>query len=317
MRRSRALFLTAAAALSGCGGVQTGTSPTGAPAIRDSSPLSTTSGDLLYFGHAVREDTTFRYLLSVVTFPGGKPVATVRLKGPTVGACSDASGNVWVVVQKGREFNAYEYEHGGTAPIAKIHVEHPEDFVTDCAIDPSTGNLAVLVGGPSAKGYAEVWAGARPGEPARYAIPFTPTACAYDADGDLFVDGWIGSTVLFNLAELTKGSSTFEPVALDKEPQNYPGAVRWDGTYLDIADSKIYRVSISGYRGHVAQIVTFDKLSYVADFDVSGAELAGTAGNNGDVIGLWPFPAGGRISKKLAHLPYRSRGIAISAGSGG
>jgi hypothetical protein len=307
--------------LAGCGGAQSGMPAGGWAASQLPSLASSTSGDLLYFGHAVGRRPNFRGLLSVVMFPSGKPFATIDLPGLAQGACSDTSGNVWVVVKENYDFNAYEYAHGGTVPIATIHIVRAQDFATDCAVDPSTGNLAVLVGGRSATSYAEIWAHAREGKPARYQMLFTPTSCVYDADGNLFVDGWSGDTVLFELAELSKGSRAFANVTLDKPPLNYPGHIRWDGSDIDIADNsfsdsfKIYRVKVSGYSGHVAQIVRLKYLSYLAVFDVHGARLAGTAGSNGRFLSLWPFPAGGKSTRTLAKLKYQARGVAISVGS--
>jgi hypothetical protein len=286
-----------------------------APAVRGDA-----SGDLLYIGHAVRIGSGFQGELSDFTFPGGKSVSTIDLPGLATGVCSDSSGNVWVMVLTNHAYNMYEYAHGGTTPITTIHILHPHDFAQDCAVDPTTGDLAVLTGGTGSRlsGYAEIWAGARPGKPAIFSIPFTPTSCTYDGNGNLFADGWIGSTVLFNLAELSNGSRSFARVTLDKTPANYPGNLRWDGRYVDVADNnfrgygKLYRVEISAYKGHIAGIVRPNKMTYMAVFDVLGSQLVGTSGNEGKSVGFWNYPGGGKRLMMLPRFPYPVRGLAIS-----
>jgi hypothetical protein len=309
-------FSAASLILASCGGSSSqNVTPSLAPAVRGA-----TNGDLLYVGHAVRIGSGFRGELSVFTFPGGKSVSTIDLSGLATGVCSDSSGNVWVVVLTNHTYNAYEFAHGGTTPVTTIHIPHPHDFAQDCAVDPTTGDLAVLTGGLGSppSGNADVWAGARPGKPEVFSIPFSPTSCTYDGNGNLFADGWIGSTVLFNLAELSKGSRSFARVALDKTPGSYPGGVRWDGQYVDVADNnfsgygKLYRVEISTYKGHVASIVRPNKMSYMAVFDVLGSELVGTSGNEGKTVGFWNYPAGGKRLMMLARFPYPVRGLAIS-----
>lgn len=309
-------FFAASLMLANCGGSSSqSVLPSVAPVARADA-----NGDLLYVGHAVRVGSTFQGELSVFTFPGGKSVSTIDLLGLATGVCSDSSGNVWVVVGANRAYSAYEFAHGGTTPITTIRIPHPHGFAADCAVDPNTGDLAVLTGasGGSPSGNADVWAGARPGKPMQFAIPFTPTSCTYDSTGNLFVDGWIGDTVLFDLAELSKGSRSFAPVSLDKTPEDYPGNVRWDGQYVDVADNnfsgygKLYRVTVSGYDGHVASIVRPNELYYQPVFDVLGSALVGTSGHSGKMVSLWDYPAGGKRVKMLARFPYPPRGLTIS-----
>jgi hypothetical protein len=306
-------FSAASLAFTSCGGSSSqNITPTVAPAVR-----SATNSDLLYVGYTARMGSTSQGVLSVVTFPGGTPVATIDLAGYPTGACSDTSGNVWVVVMQNRTFSAYEFAHGGRKPIHTIHIPHPYGFAQDCAIDPTTGDLAVLTGAAgSFGGYADVWAGARPGKPAAYVIQFTPTSCTYDSSGNLFVDGWIGSTVFFDLAELMKGSGAFAPVTLKKPLVNYPGAVRWDGQYLDVADigsrgRGIYRIDVSEYNGRVVSIVDLQDVYYLAVFQVQGDTIAGNSGYTGSSVSLWNFPAGGKRVKTIGRFSH-VRGLAIS-----
>ena len=55
------------------------------------------------------------------------------------GECVDGAGNVFVTNSfKGQ---ILEYAHGGTTPIATL--SDPNQYPIDCAVDPTTGNLAV------------------------------------------------------------------------------------------------------------------------------------------------------------------------------
>lgn len=299
-----------------CGGSSSpNVTPIVAPAVRADA-----SGDLLYVAVHTGGGAAYRGILSVVTFPGGKPVNTIDLSGYPSGVCSDMSGNVWVVQENHHVHVADEYAHGGMKPIAQIHVPHGRALSMGCAVDPTTGNLAVLVaGGVLGRGFVEVWAGARPGKPASFAVSFYPTGCTYDGSGNLFVDGYEGSGY-FEFAELSKGSSRVEPVKLNKRPYNIPGGVAWDGTYVDLADNdgagpgKIYRISVSSYEGRVAAIVRFAQLNYAPMFALSGDWLVGTSGLYGHAVSLWHFPAGGPRVKVLERSDYPATGVTISRG---
>jgi hypothetical protein len=324
MKRIVTLILPVAVALNACGALrqaQDDTQPAGGVLPSRATLPASSSGALLYVGNAVRIGKKFQGLLTILTFPDAKPYSTIRLNGDATGVCSDTSGNVWAVVRQDREVDAYEFAHGGAVPIAKIRVKHAHKYSSDCAVDPTTGNLAVLDGAKprsKAMGHAEIWANARAGKPATFALPFEPISCTYDANGNLFVDGSIGSTELFALAELTKGSPSFAKVTLDRVPANYPGNIRWDGSYVDIVDNdfmghgKIYRVDVTAYKGHVADVLHLHDLYYFAVFDVADGVLAGTAGNNGRKLLTWPYPRGGKASAPAMGFQYPPRGVAVS-----
>ena len=200
-------------------------------------PASSFGGDLLYVTNAKKlGPNKYVGLIEVLTFPQGKPYATIHLHGFANGLCTDASGNVWAVAGEKHDWQAYEYAHGGTTPILRIRIKNAHSYAEGCAIDPGSGDLAVLTGayeGSGIRSYAYIWKGAKPGKPASYPLTFTPAACAYDATGNLFIDGWIGSTVFFALDKLAKGSNAVMKVAIDKALYGYPGGVEWDGTYID------------------------------------------------------------------------------------
>jgi hypothetical protein len=308
------------ATLAGCGGAP---SPLAGPqALEPAGTRTSSSGSpLLYAAH---DDRARVGLVSVLTFPQGKPFATIRTPGYPIGTCSDAAGNVWVVVEEPHNWNAYEYAHGGTTTIAKIHIPNPT-YASGCAVDPTTGNLAVFTGveegspGP----VIDIWAGARKGRPAQYAMSFSPTAGAYDASGNLFIDGYIGSTLFFGFGELAKGSKAFATISVNARVLGYPGGVQWDGQYISVLAGNnryqaiVFRLSVSG---KVATVVGKVRLrSASTNFGplfIQGRMAVATSGSKMDIVRLWSYPAGGAATQTIARFGNAVRGLTVSvAGS--
>jgi hypothetical protein len=324
--RALSTIVGTVAALAGCNGLQ---GQTGAPvppapfAGREAAVgVRAASGDLLYVAHAKKIGTTYRPLLSVLTFPGGKHVATITLDGFAAGVCSDRKGNVWVVEDQSPAWNAYEFAHGGTKPIAELHITDAHDLAGDCAVDPTTGNLAILTGfyegsSPSAAA-VEVWADAK-GKPTRYPVDTTPVGCAYDDHGNLFLDGYVGDTVIFELGELAKGSSSLTQIAVKNGPEWLPGGVAWDGKYVDVVSeaqhyaAAVFRIRVSGKTGDIVGVVHPTKMYYVAWFALKDGMLVANGGAKGQSVSLWSYPGGGKRSAILARYPVTVRGLAISA----
>ena len=272
------------------------------------------SGDLLYIAHSGHH--RFHGLLSVLTFPQGKLVSTIPIRRFATGICSDTSGNVWIIVADDNHRTAYEYAHGGTTPIATIHILHSRSG-NACAIDPTSGNLAIITGDRLGRNFADVYAGAREGKPASYQIPFTPTACIYDDGGNLFVDGAHGSTIFFKLGELAKDANAFTNVTLNKAASWYPGGLQWDGKYLALVEPfrqqgpSIYRIKIAGSVGDVVGAVHLDTLWSGSPLAIGDGTAVATA-DEGNVVAQWRYPAGGKRIKTLVQYEYGVGGLAIS-----
>ena len=274
---------------------------------------------LLYTIRAEKKRSGYRSTLSAYAFPNGRLVYSISLHGLGSGLCSDTSGNVWVVVTTGKQHTAYEYAHGGKTPIAHIVTGDGGGSVADCAVDPTTGNLAVLgqAAGSGTDGYVKIWPGAR-GKATSYPISFQPTSCTYDASGNLFVDGFVGSTVFFELAELVMGAKSFDSVRLTRGGDFYPGGLAWDGTYLDVVTqgraprASLFRVAVTRSRGHVVDVILLNGLYFTATIAMDGKTIAGTSGPNGHIVSMWPFPAGGMATKNVAHYRSGPSGMTIS-----
>jgi hypothetical protein len=215
------------------------------------------------------------------------------------GLCTDKSGDVWVVNDGASEM--VEYAHGGTGSIATL--SDPSEYPEGCAIDPTTGNLAVAnFSSNTGGGNVVIYADAK-GTPQAYSDPSIVDYrfCGYDANGNLFVDG-VNASSAFVLAELPKGSSTFTDIAISQKIE-WPGGVQWDGKHVAVGDTDavtVYRVN--PFNGHVVGSTKLDGANYVDQFWVNGSvstrKKAKRArvlapSQDGGSLALYKYPAGG------------------------
>jgi hypothetical protein len=249
-------------------------------------------GDLLYVVSASSGKVEY------MTYPQGRRLGALSNVGFPLGVCADTDGDVWIPALRSRSaVRLYEFAHGGTKPIATIPV--PARNQGTCAVDPATGNLALL----SDAGAILVWTGARPGEPEVYSVPFTPVAGAYDDGGNLFFDG-LQSRGELALAELPRGASAIVNITLDKNATT-PGGVQWDGkcfalqTVNERRQHVIYRVKTSGSNGRVIQTVKLRQIPARAWFWIGDRTIVSTENRNARRIGIWPYPYGGTPVKSF------------------
>ena len=117
----------------------------------------------------------------VLSYPGGKLVGSLGITGNNL--CSDARGDVFIPTSG---YDVVEYAHGGNSPIETLA---DGDIPLGCAVDPTTGNLAVT---NEASGAGEVAIFPKAKEPSTWhRDPDIGTfgLCGYDDRGNLFVDG--------------------------------------------------------------------------------------------------------------------------------
>jgi len=246
--------------------------------------------------------------VKVYDYPSGKPVgALTGLSAPT-GDCTNQSGDVWVVNSGASGLS--EYAHGGKKPIAKL-VDTAARNLLGCAVDSTTGNLAVTdLGGPSGGGNLVIYTDAK-GTPSEYTASALEFAyfCAYDTNGDLFVDG-LNSNGQFVLFELPRESSALESITLD-QTVGFPGGVAWVDKQLAIGDqlyeskheSAIYEFAISGSSGKLTGTTPLSGSCDVIDFALySGFVIAPDACQN--TVGFYLYPTGGSPTKTLTGLQY-------------
>lgn len=298
--RSAAVLLVFVA--SGCSGAQTATAvPSENRAM--AAPFGI-KGNLLYVDEGYRSRQSESGRVAIYTYPGLKLVAKFTVSKPgappsgTTGMCSDAQGDVFIAGDYDQNAAIYEYAHGGTTPIAAL--DDGAYDANDCAIDGTTGNLAVVnyvTGNTSAN--VSIFQNAQ-GTPTIYTDPnlVDYLSCTYDDSGNLFVDGTNSSNAA-EIVELPAGSSTFSSVSLNVTLRS-TGAVLWRKGLLVIQDraaDKVYRVSISGSTGTVVGKTRIRQKGSSGELDyIWNDRLIGPDGNHlaGGQVGIWRFPAGGR-----------------------
>jgi hypothetical protein len=315
LRRS-ALIISAAALLAGCGGSQ--------PPISASSAVPQTAtiavhvergkswmlpaaknGDLLYVGGGGLDHG----YLHVYSYPQGKLVGKITGLVEPYGECVDSAGDLWVVTNEPPE--AIEYAHGGTTPIATLNVP-TNDYAYGCAVDPTTGNLAVTSGTG-----VFVYQNAQ-GTPTAYNDWDIPDYCSYDNKGNLFVVVGGGE-----LTELLEGSSGFNIIQVDISGAY--STVQWDGHYLALGGVAhgghkpvtVYKVAVSGTGGKVLKTTDLStKYDHPngAQFWVQGRTIVQPT-NRGKQIGIWAYPAGGMPTTLITNfgpIKYDTLAVAVS-----
>ncbi len=237
-----------------------------------------------------------------VTYPEGEKVGSIDfgLYSYLTAACSDRSGNVWIV-----NYGALDkYAYGSTKA---IRIRSLPFGVAGCAADLASNDLAAVGQGGvgvirNERGKAHVY---------HTKSYYKLRSCGYDASGDLFVDGvqaYNGSAVFL---ELPSGSSKLVKLTLGKKIGD-PGQIQWDGHYVAIQDRKkpydIYQVSFSGNKGTVMNTVTFTGLRKpVMPSWIQGATAIVPYSQHGkfsDAVGFFNYPAGGAAIKVLSGRTY-------------
>jgi len=310
-------FCVLALALAGCGSGQGAPGIPGAgfvsqaatarsEASRVRQARSKVAGDLLYVG-GDRESYVF-------TYPQGKLVEELPLG--SFGMCADRSGNVYFTGVR----TITEYAHGATEPIASYTVG---GTAFSCAADIETGRLAVVVLCISGCKGDEVAIFDHPGAPpTTYQDPAMKSMlyCGFDGHGNLYVDGYSGSTV--TVAELPAGSATFTDYPVLQQVVN-PGQIQWDTRHITLEERfhpVIYRLSFTPLGAQVKDTVALQQEGVrAAQSWIFGNAIAipnGPATKRPLDIRIWAYPKGGTPMQILSHFIPRFReidGVAFSA----
>ena len=278
------------AMLAGCGGSQP---PVGAPGAMLQVPALATQagrGTSWMLPEARSEDLLYApdVDIGVCAYPSGTPVGTIAGFYAN-GICSDKSGNVFAVDRAYAQVD--EFPHGSLTPSAILHLNQP----LYCAVDPNTGNLAVVVGSHGRYAAVAIFT-AEKGRPKYYDYSNYNARfwnCAYDSHSNLVVAVSLGNSLL---AELPKGGSKFQNLKLKGSGGfSMPNPVQWDGKYLTVGNQSgsstftIYRLKLTG-----------TSLSIVGRSILNAYGVGSTWFEPGTLIGtsvsgvsLWKYPAGG------------------------
>ena len=245
---------------------------------------------------------------------------------------SNKSGNVYVA-----DFGTskiYEFAHGATTPSAVAYDGY--GYAIGCAVDPTTGNLAVATyeGFGYTSGGIDVFAGGPSGAQTYYTNPtvYFMWPPAYDSHGNLFVEGENETGQYTAFAELPHGNSNFDVLA--GVSIVFPGGVARFGKYLAVTDqtykggmtSAIYTVTTSGSTAtiiHTSDLT--DDCAGSQDYtDVAQPIVVGTGKKALVVTGnsyctnrfdFWNLANGGNPTRELhANIaPYYGYGEAVSS----
>jgi len=251
----------------------------------------------------------------VLAYPTGNVVGTLSGFDAPEGLCSDRSGNIFVVDFGAQEI--FEYSHGGQTPIQEL--DDSGNDPNGCAVDPSSGNLAVAGGYHfygDAAGNIAIFKKAQ-GSPAVYQTNlFEFSYCTYDNDSNLFAEGNVNGSEGI-IAELPRSANELSFISLDKT-LNPGGAIQWDGRYLAVGNPSrsghpfagprvIYRVEISGSSGTVISTLRLfggkgpkrNENDEGTQFWINGSKIVAPLFPGGD-IGLWKYPRDGKPLSVIA-----------------
>ena len=284
------LMTTVTFAFAGCGGAGTTSAvPLGAMTQNRTHRMTGSSGALIYATGGCGGACVFSY-------PKGELVGSLSLTGAVRGDCSDSAGDVFIT----NDYQVLEYAHGATSPSQTLSV--PGGQASGCAIDPVTGNLAVVVndGDKNIAIYPDAQ-----GTPALYSSHLTSVACGYDNAANLFVSG-VGPSAN-GISELPNGASDFSVLSVGRDLGN-PGQVQWDGKYITYEGLthrriKVSRLKISASSATIVGTTHFRGpiqnayLSWIFGDDILIPYAI--RGLNTNRIGLWAYPKGGKQLSKL------------------
>ena len=293
-----AIFGLFTAVLTGCGSAQIGAPVGGIGAAGRSRPSAAKS--LLYITDVGTNE------VYVYSYPRGALVQTLAGFKSPVRDCSDASGNVYITNTESEEI--LKFAHNGDKPIATFG--DPGYLPWDCSVDPTTGTLAATAYGLSRSntGSVAIFAGAGPPKIYHARGVQAYLFCAYDRQGDLFVDG-LDDNYSFVLIELRKGAAKFDRIAIDQHFAAW-GGLQWDGRYLAIGDGStaIYDFAIKGKKAERKHIVPLKGAIDVAQFWIDGTTLVAPDGPNGAKhdAGFWAYPQGGKPMKLIGKGSFRN-----------
>ena len=250
------------------------------------------------------------------------------------GACSDRNGDVFIVASNGsfQTSTIYEYAHGGTTPIATL--SDPAAGY-GCAIDPSTGNLAVAnvsdYSNPYNQNYGDIaiFQGAQ-GSPAIYhsAIYSEFHYCGYDNQGNLYVSAFDASNKENQLVRLASGSSAIATISLNRDIESgermWP-SVQWDGQHMTVSSGigaphvheavSIYRLKISGDAARVVgtTVLGSDRVAHGGQSWIHKKSIIGIFYRNGALVADWSYPNGGQPRYSIAKVRYDElSGVTVS-----
>lgn|SRR5579862_1302273 len=257
----------------------------------------------------------------VYRFPSLKLTGKLHGLRDPQGECADASGNVWIAETGSSQM--LEYAHGQDKPIATLG--DPIGYPAGCAVDPSSGDLAVTnlydFGG---SGSVLIYRRAR-GTPKVY----TSTELyyyyfgGYDRTGNLYVSGSTANRS-YRLAVLPHSGRSIELVKIGGGKLYFPGTVALLGSSLILGDQRcrgrmtscFYELRVSGRDARVTGTTPLrgscDVVqAWIDATRIVGGDDAAYCRNGRSSVARWPYPLGGDPSSSV-HGPRIPVGAVLS-----
>ncbi len=225
------------------------------------------------------------------------------------GECVDADQNVWVTSgADSTSFILYRYPHGATSPDAVL--ADPAGPPTGCAVDRSTGSLAVAATAIGGTSFPVAVYKRATGKPVLYPYPnLYPRYLTYDDKGNLFVVG-IANDDNLKLVELPKGGNALQSIAV-AQLFKIAGGIAWDGKYIVIADAgtaTVYRFTIKDSSAHEVDSFPVNGANTIRQLTVAGDRVLvpSIVIHSAGVVSLFRYPAGGERIRTLRNFsqPY-------------
>ena len=226
------------------------------------------------------------------------------------GMCSNKLGEIWLAnVQAGQMVLLSRIGR-------KIRSLYPPKDPITCAIDPTTGNLAVVEYSYITNVSDVVIYANASGTPTTYTNPNISlyNFVGYDPNGDLFVDGY-PFTSGFVLGELPKNGNALRIISISGGTINYPGSLEWyaPGDYLGIGDNGCGNLSTDCVRwtaisGSVGTILgetdllnssggptcpSYQQVLTPDATNIAGSDYTAGCGSSPTSTYIWAYPAGG------------------------
>lgn len=251
--------------------------------------------------------------VQVFSYPKAKLVYTLTGFAGVSGACADREGHAYIA-DPGKS-TIVEYLPGEVNPIAVLNDQDYQP--TDCAIDPTTGNVAVAneYSHDYTSGTIAIYnrTSARPRiltDPNIY----RPEHCGYDDKGNLYVDGYTKGLDI-DLDMLPARSTIFTNLTLEIALGN-PGSVQWDGKYLALSDrvsNVIYQLEIAGSHANEVSSSVLNGVNYGLNaFWIVGGKVVGVSSID-ELIGIWKYPAGGSAQRLVTvNGSYGPLGVTVT-----
>jgi hypothetical protein len=200
------------------------------------------------------------------------------------------------------------YAHGGTTPIDTLSAPAPYNEIYTCAVDPTTGDLAVMLyDTASNKGAVAIYQGGQ-GTPTVYKSAKVSVFYYgdYDSKGNLYVIGVGGNRS--RIIELSAKNKQLSFIQL--QASIFLATFHWDGQYFASLESNrpnkgstLYQIRITGRTAQLVNTTTLYRTSNTSNFCLDNGILIGFFGRvergNNQAIATWPYPAGGNQTSRF------------------